>query len=137
MKLRTIENYLNNNGIEYTRNTYGDYYFGDTGINRDGITITLDTLDPAATAKERIIRKYCNRYGYTIRHPWHNLYRFGFTIFTPTDAADLDLFYKYRDRSRRHCDLLHHIYIKYGRPGANEAMKSVMDKYERLYIKAL
>lgn len=127
-------------GAEYYITNFGsNYFYNVEPVIFDGIIITFDYESrPAATeiTRERMIKRYCNRYGYTFHYlkSWP-----GFRIFTAvktTNYEKLESYLHYQNLSVSDCEKLIHDYsVKHlsGIPAdpekENKELRQIMDQY--------
>ena len=127
-------------GVEYYSEKYGSNYFYNVDpLIFDGLIIAFDYESrPAATeaARERMIERYCKRYGYTFKY--HKSWP-GCRIYTAMKTADnekLQSYLFYQRLSVSDCEKLIHEYAVKNLSGIpaddkkeNSELRQIMDQY--------
>ena len=141
--MNTIKNWMNKNGIEYTETTYGANYFNDHGLDLhfDGLTIGIDCTEYyTAEQIEKKIRKYCERYGYSIIQTggfpgYHYM-----NIMRTDDWNTLRDYERYSREAQKECEKhIHFCHEYYGgdHAGLNEELGGIMEFFEEEYKRFL
>lgn len=136
--MKKFKAYLDKQGISYTATTYGANYFNDHSLDLhfDGVTIGIDCDYYRSQNLENIIRKYCNRYGYTVIQAggfpgYHYM-----NIIKASDAEALRNYETFSRKSVEQCEKhIHFVYTYYGTtsPTLNEELTGIMEFYEDEY----
>lgn len=136
--MNTIKNWMNRNGITFSETTYGANYFNDHSLDLhfDGLTVGIDCEYYAGAALERKIRKYCDRYGYSIIQAggfpgYHYI-----NIMRTDHWITLKNYERFSREAQEQCEKhIHFCHEYYGRDhaGLNEELSGIMEFFEDEY----
>lgn len=139
--MEKLYNYLSKKEITYSRETFGNsnYFYNAPNYTYSGAFVTVDHLqDKEAEKKERLLRAYCNRYGYSIQLFNSNFCKHHYIIVPDAIRKAADNYNFFLNASLKECEeKAHELYIE-GRPDeVNEALGQIMNKYGELYKESL
>ena len=131
-------------GVNLEPVNYGsDYFYNAPAVSFSGVLVSIPWGSGYyhAAALEKMIIKYCERYNYKIYTRGYNLGGIWFSVCKPADAAALDLYTVYQDKSIKQYEIVAHNYytgrIDLNGRSLNDTARVIMDKWEARYLKAL
>lgn len=138
----SIKHYRDESPALFYRETYGDrsYFKNAPNYTYEGAVIVLDYNVEATPdffrkqkALERMIEKYCKRYGYT----FNSKYFYGDIVITATRQdyrETADSYFYFRDKSVEECDQKAHELYTAGRDAeVNSALGEIMEQWGNAY----
>ena len=120
-----------------------DYFYNAPAVSFSAVLVSISWSSGYghAARTEKRIRDYVKRYGYKVYTSGCNMGGLWFTVCRPADAAALDLYSIYQDRSVKQYEIVAHNYytgrIDLNGRSLNDTARAIMDKWEARYIKAL
>ena len=140
-----IARYQDEAPANYYIETYGSNYFYNTTFLYKGIIVTFDYSEiengteeekrafyAGQAQKEKMLKNYCKKYGYTMQGG----YFYGDRVFTIKRTADIEkaeIFYTHESASVKECEEIIHKYYTEGKPEKvnNALLHPIMERHEK------
>lgn len=135
--------YLDNKNICYQVVTFGSSYFTNADpLKFDGCQITFDyeAINRQDNARKyELIKRYCQRYNYTIICHYGNMWGHTVRIMKAEDKARLDFYDLFEKKCRAACEKTIHLYNTMGLDynGLNDTLAGIMEYWGEEYADAL
>lgn len=143
--MNKLINYIKKIGLSqdsYRVEQFGKNYFYNTSICFNGVCVVFDYSTYGAMKVEqqqKMLRKYCNRYGYKVFNEGGAPGLWWFSILKYSDFEALKDYNSFADSCNDECLKLAHSYHAAGiydtnKADLNAAMKKLMIQYEGYYL---
>lgn len=136
--------YYEEKPANYIKVHYGSNYFYNTTFIYTGIIVTFEYPEMEGTEeekrgfyagqmqKEKMLKKYCKKYGYSMEGG----YFYGDRVFTIRKTADIEkaeIFYIHESASVKECEEIAHKYYTEGTPEKvnNALLRPIMERHEK------